>query len=136
MERAEARICRAVKTPLGNLNEHWSSMGSTEQNSVWEETQKSAEFQALRRKFRNFAFPLTAAFLVWYFGYILLTAFAREWVSTEIAPNINIAIVLGVLQFVTTFLIAWIYERYSSKHLDHASDAIRDKVNEQIGHVN
>ena len=136
MERALARVCPVAKMLPGNLNEHWSSMGSTEQNSVWEETQKSAEFQALRRKFRNFAFPLTAAFLVWYFGYILLTAFAREWVSTEIAPNINIALVLGVLQFVTTFLIAWIYERYSSKHLDKASDALRDKVNEQIGHVN
>jgi len=109
-------------------------MGSTEQNSVWEETQKSAEFQALRRKYRSFAFPVTVAFLVWYFGYILLTAFAREWVSQEVAPNINIAIVLGVLQFVSTFVIAWLYERHSSKNLDAASDSLRDKVNEKIGH--
>jgi uncharacterized membrane protein (DUF485 family) len=119
--------------PCGNLNEHWSSMGSTEQNSVWEETQKSAEFQALRRKFRNFAFPLTAAFLVWYFGYILLTAFAREWVSTKVIGNINIAFIMGVLQFVTTFLIAWLYERHSSKHLDDASEALKAKVEKELG---
>lgn len=133
MERALARVCPVAKMLPGNLNEHWSSMGSTEQNSVWEETQKSAEFQALRRKFRNFAFPLTAAFLVWYFGYILLTAFAREWVATKVIGNINIAFIMGVLQFVTTFLIAWLYERHSSKHLDDASEAIKAKVEKELG---
>lgn len=133
MERANARVCPVAKMLQGNLNEHWSSMGSTEQNSVWEETQKSAEFQALRRKFRNFAFPLTAAFLVWYFGYILLTAFAREWVATKVIGNINIAFIMGVLQFVTTFLIAWLYERHSSKHLDDASEAIKAKVEKELG---
>ena len=109
-------------------------MGSTEQDKVWAETQASPEFQALKKKFRGFAFPLTAAFLVWYFLYVALTAFARDWVSTEIAPNINIAIVLGVLQFASTFVIAWLYERHSTKHLDEASDNLRDKINAKIGH--
>jgi uncharacterized membrane protein (DUF485 family) len=108
-------------------------MGSTEQNSVWESTQNSAEFQALRRKFRNFAFPLTVAFLVWYFGYILLTAFAREWVATKVIGNINIAFIMGVLQFVSTFVIAWLYERHSSKHLDGASEALKAKVEKELG---
>lgn len=109
-------------------------MTSTEKEGVWVDAQSSPEFKELRRKFRSFAFPVTIAFLVWYFGYILLTAFARDWVSTEVAPNINIAIILGVLQFVSTFLIAWLYERHSSKNLDDASDSLRDKLNEQIGH--
>jgi uncharacterized membrane protein (DUF485 family) len=114
--------------------EHWSSMASTDKDGVWVDTQASPEFKELRQKFRSFAFPVTVAFLVWYFGYILLTAFARDWVSIEVAPNINIAIILGVLQFATTFLIAWLYERHSSKNLDDASDDLRDKINEQIGH--
>lgn len=109
-------------------------MGSSEHEKVWVDAQASPEFQDLRKKYRSFAFPVTVGFLVWYFGYILLTAFARDWVSIEVAPNINIAIILGVLQFASTFLIAWLYERHSSKHLDHASDTMRDKLNEQIGH--
>ncbi len=109
-------------------------MASTDKDGVWVDTQASPEFKELRHKFRSFAFPVTVAFLVWYFGYILLTAFARDWVSIEVAPNINIAIILGVLQFATTFLIAWLYERHSSKNLDDASDDLRDKINEQIGH--
>lgn len=109
-------------------------MSSSSNEQVWVDTQASEEFQALKRKYRGFAFPVTVAFLAWYFGYILLTAFARDWVSTEIAPNINIAIVLGVLQFASTFVIAWLYERHSSKHLDEASDNLRDKINAKIGH--
>jgi uncharacterized membrane protein (DUF485 family) len=108
-------------------------MSSSQDEAVWVETQNSAEFKELRKKFRNFAFPVTVAFLAWYFAYVLLTAFARDWVSTEIAPNINIAIVLGVLQFASTFLIMWLYERHSSKTLDAASDALRDKVDGKLG---
>ncbi len=39
--------------------------------------QASPEFQALRKKFRGFVFPMTAFFLVWYFLYVLLSMFAH-----------------------------------------------------------
>ena len=99
-------------------------MGSTDKEKVWSDTQSSPAFQDLRKSFRGFAFPLTVAFLVWYFGYVVLTAWAREWVSTPVAGNLNIAFILGVLQFLTTF--------HSSHKLDAASDALRDKVNEEL----
>ena len=111
--------------------EHWSSM-SSKNEKVWSDTQASPEFQDLRRKFRGFAFPLTVAFLVWYFLYVILTAFAREWVSTPVVGNLNIAFILGLLQFATTFLIMWLYERHSSHSLDGPSDALRDKVDKEL----
>ena len=107
-------------------------MGSSEQDRVWAETQASPEFQDLKRKFRGFAFPLTVAFLAWYFLYVILTAFAREWISTPVIGNINIALILGLLQFVSTFLIMWLYERHSSKNLDAASEKIRDQVDKEL----
>ena len=107
-------------------------MGSSEQDRVWAETQASPEFQDLKRKFRGFAFPLTIAFLAWYFLYVILTAFAREWIATPVIGNINIALVLGLLQFASTFLIMWLYERHSSKNLDEASEKIRDKVDKEL----
>jgi uncharacterized membrane protein (DUF485 family) len=107
-------------------------MGSSEQDRVWAETQASPEFQDLKRKFRGFAFPLTVAFLAWYFLYVILTAFAREWIATPVIGNINIALVLGLLQFASTFLIMWLYERHSSKNLDAASEKIRDKVDKEL----
>ena len=107
-------------------------MGSSEQDRVWAETQASPEFQDLKRKFRGFAFPLTVAFLAWYFLYVILTAFARSWIATPVIGNINIALILGLLQFASTFLIMWLYERHSSKHLDAASEAIRAKVDKEL----
>jgi uncharacterized membrane protein (DUF485 family) len=107
-------------------------MGSSEQDRVWAETQASPEFQDLKRKFRGFAFPLTIAFLAWYFLYIILTAFAREWIATPVIGNINIALVLGLLQFASTFIIMWLYERHSTKNLDAASEKIRDKVDKEL----
>lgn len=105
---------------------------SQQQHGVWEEVQASPEFADLRKRFRGFAFPLTAAFLGWYFLYILLTAFARDFVSTPVIGNINIAFVLGILQFVSTFVIMWLYERHSSNVLDQASDDIRDLVDREL----
>jgi len=107
-------------------------MGSQDNEKVWADMQASAEFQELKRRFRRFAFPLTVAFLLWYFLYVALTAFAREWVSTPVIGNINIAFILGVLQFVTTFVIMWQYERYSSSKLDALSEELRHKADKEL----
>ena len=39
---------------------------------VYDELHESADFVELRRRFRNFAFPATAAFLAWYLLYLSL----------------------------------------------------------------
>lgn len=103
-------------------------MPSNNEREVWEKTQASQEFQDLRRRFRNFAFPLTVAFLVWYFLYVGLTAFARDFVSIQVFGNVNIAFLLGIGQFATTFLIMWLYERHSSRKLDGPSEALKVQV--------
>jgi uncharacterized membrane protein (DUF485 family) len=103
-------------------------MGSSENEKVWVETQASPEFQALKRKFRNYAFPVAALSLAWYFLYVILTGFARDFINTKLFGNINLAFVLGLLQFVTTFAIAWAYDSHSTKHLDDASDKIAREV--------
>ena len=107
-------------------------MGSSENEKVWVETQASPEFQALKRKFRNYAFPVAAVSVAWYFLYVLLTAFARDLIKTPVFGNINVAFILGVLQFVTTFAIAWAYDNHSTKHLDDASDKIARQVEKEL----
>ncbi|MFI7596520.1 DUF485 domain-containing protein [Actinoplanes sp. NPDC049681] len=88
------------------------------------EVQQSAEFAGLRRKLRNFVFPMTIAFFVWYALYVLLSAYARGFMSVKLVGNINVALLLGLLQFVTTFLIAWYYSRYAARELDPVADRI------------
>ncbi len=105
---------------------------SQQQHPAWEQTQSSSQFAQLRKSFRGFAFPLTIAFLSWYFLYILLTAFARDFVTTPVIGNINIAFILGILQFVSTFVIMWLYERHSSNVLDKASDELKHEVERKM----
>jgi uncharacterized membrane protein (DUF485 family) len=91
--------------------------------------QRSEEFAGLRRVLRGFIFPMTVAFFLWYALYVLLSAFARDFMSVKLFGNINVALVLGLLQFVTTFLIAWLYSRFAAKRVDPIADKIKDELN-------
>lgn len=86
--------------------------------------QATDEFQELRRKFRGFVFPMTAFFLVWYFVYVLLSIFAPGFMGTKVFGNINIGLLFGLGQFVTTFAITFIYARWANKELDPLADAL------------
>jgi uncharacterized membrane protein (DUF485 family) len=89
--------------------------------------QASPEFAGLRRALRGFIFPMTIAFLAWYALYVLLSAYARDFMATEVVGNINVALVFGLLQFVSTFLIAWLYARYARRRLDPVADRLRSE---------
>src|SRR5436309_15359190 len=91
--------------------------------SRWTEVQQSAEFADLRHRLRSFVFPMTALFLVWYLVYVLLADYAHGFMSTKVVGNINVALILGVLQFVSTFVITGLYVRYANRIFDpNASD--------------
>jgi uncharacterized membrane protein (DUF485 family) len=90
--------------------------------------QESADFGELRRSYRSFAFPLTGAFIAWYLMYVLLSNYAGDFMGTKLFGNINIAFVLGIAQFVTTFLIAWSYARHAGAKLDPKAEAIKNRM--------
>ncbi|WP_228446996.1 DUF485 domain-containing protein [Streptomyces paludis] len=90
--------------------------------------QESAEFAELRRTYRAFAFPLTIAFIAWYLLYVLLSNYAGGFMGTKLFGNINVALVFGLAQFATTFLIAWIYARHASRRLDPGAEAIKSRM--------
>ena len=92
------------------------------------EVQESAEFGELRRAHRSFAFPLTIAFIAWYLLYVLLSNYAGDFMGTKLFGNINVALVLGLAQFLTTFLIAWCYSRHAAAKLDPKADAIKSRM--------
>ncbi|WGX97083.1 DUF485 domain-containing protein [Nocardioides sp. L-11A] len=85
---------------------------------MYDELHAAPEFAELKRRYRGFVFPATIAFLSWYLLYVVLSNWAGELMSKQVVGNINVALVFGLLQFVTTFLIAWLYARYSSARLD------------------
>lgn len=93
--------------------------------------QRSDEFAGLRRTLRGFVFPMTVAFFLWYALYVILSAYARDFMGTRLfGSNVNVALVFGLLQFVSTFLIAWLYSRYADRRIDPVADRIRDEMGE------
>lgn len=90
--------------------------------------QATPEFQELRHTLRRFVFPATVAFLTWYTGFVLLTLFARDFMAQELLGKINVAYVLGMLQFVSTFVIAYVYAKYAEKNFDPLADKIRERL--------
>jgi uncharacterized membrane protein (DUF485 family) len=96
--------------------------------STYEEVQSSAEFSELRRRFRRFVFPMTGLFLAWYFLYVLLAAFAKDFMGTKVFGNINIGLIFGLLQFVSTFAITMIYARWADREFDPTADRLREHM--------
>ena len=66
---------------------------------------KIPNFKALKRKRFSVVIPLSIAFLVWYFLYVILSTYAHDFMSTKVVGEINVGLVFGLLQFVTTFAI-------------------------------
>jgi uncharacterized membrane protein (DUF485 family) len=96
--------------------------------AAYHEVAQSEEFGRLRKAFRGFVFPVTIAFFLWYALYVFLSAYARDFMGTEIVGNINVGLVFGLLQFVSTFVIAWLYARFAGQKLDPVADKLRHEL--------
>ncbi|WP_438672278.1 DUF485 domain-containing protein [Solihabitans fulvus] len=82
-------------------------------------------FAELRTRFRRFVFSMTAVFLAWYLLYVLLSAYARGFMAIKVFGSVNVALLLGLLQFVSTFAIAIVYASYSRRRLDPLAEELR-----------
>jgi uncharacterized membrane protein (DUF485 family) len=91
----------------------------------WVRVQSSPEFADLRRRFRRFAFPMTAAFLAWYLLYVLLSTYAVDLMARPVVGALNVGLLLGLGQFASTFLITWLYVRHADRRLDPPAEALR-----------
>jgi uncharacterized membrane protein (DUF485 family) len=94
----------------------------------YEEVQDSDEFVQLRNRFRRFVFPVTVGFLAWYLLFVLLSAYAKDFMATKVVGTINVGIIFGLLQFVSTFAITMAYVRWADKEFDPTADALRERI--------
>lgn len=67
-----------------------------------------------------FRLPDDGLLLIWYATYVLLGAFAHDFMATKVWGNINVGLLLGLAQFLTTFLITGLYIRFANRKLDPA----------------
>jgi uncharacterized membrane protein (DUF485 family) len=77
---------------------------------------------ALRRS--RMAWLLTVILLVVYFGYLLLSAFARGFMAIQVMNGITVAIVVAFVSIVVPWILAWIYLSWANRHHDAACDKL------------
>ena len=110
-----------------------SDRARVSEHEVYERIANESEFLELRQRYRRFAFPATVAFMVWYITYVICNNWARDFMNIPVIGNINIAVIFGLLQFASTFVIAYLYARYSTKNLDPLADKLRDDFESETG---
>jgi len=106
---------------------------SPAKHAAYERIHASDDFVALKKAYRGFAFPMTVAFMVWYLTYVVCSSWARGFMDTKLFGNINVALVFGLLQFVSTFLIAYVYAGYAAKRLDPIAGRLQRQYDEEVG---
>jgi uncharacterized membrane protein (DUF485 family) len=87
--------------------------------------QQSDRFQNLKKRHRSFVFPVLALALLWYFAYVLLAGYAPEFMSTPVFGSVNVGLLIGLAQVVTTFVVTMLYVWYANKKLDPIAEEIR-----------
>lgn len=93
----------------------------------YEQFQNRPEFRAYKRRFRRFTFPLTIAFMVWFLAYVMLAAFAHDFMAQPFM-GLSVGLWLGLGQFVTTFGITMWYVSFANTHLDPATEKLRAEL--------
>ncbi|MDN3937347.1 MULTISPECIES: DUF485 domain-containing protein [unclassified Arthrobacter] len=109
---------------MGHDAQHTDAAASVD----FKQVQSTEQFQELRKRHRSFVFPMAIAFLLWYFAYVLLADYAVGFMSTKVWGNINVGLILGLLQFVSTFAITGWYVSYSNRKLDPIASEIRQEI--------
>jgi uncharacterized membrane protein (DUF485 family) len=100
---------------------------------VYDRLHESSEFIELRKRYRGFVFPATVAFLAWYLLYVVMSNWAGGFMATQVVGHINVALVFGLLQFVTTFGLAYAYSRFSNAKLDPLARSLEQSYRDQAG---
>jgi uncharacterized membrane protein (DUF485 family) len=102
--------------------------GSAPDSRDYTEVAESPDFRELQRRHRSFVFPLAVLFLIWYFVYVLLAAYAHDFMATPVLGSVNVGLLFGLGQFVTTFVITMAYVRYANRRLDPLSEKLRGEL--------
>ena len=95
---------------------------------------ESEQFRTLRRRHRRFVFPVAIGCLLWYIAFVLLAAYAHDFMSTPVFGSVNIGLLLGLAQIATTFIVTTWYVSFANRHLDPIATEIRESV--EINEIN
>ena len=103
-------------------------------NIDWEAIERSPEFQELVHRRRAFVIPCTIFFLGWYLGFVLLCAYAPDFMGDRVYEGLTVGYCLALTQFAMVFTLGLWYLRKADREFDPLAErAIAAYVGEE-GH--
>jgi uncharacterized membrane protein (DUF485 family) len=84
----------------------------------WQAIEESPEFRELVAKRRAFVLPGTIFFLAWYMGFILLVAYAEDFMSERVYEGLTVGYCLALTQFAMVLVLGLLYLRKADKEFD------------------
>lgn len=103
-----------------------------EAHAAYQRIHSLPEFARLQSGYFRFVVPTTVGFMLWYLLYVVCSNWAPGFMGTKVVGNINVALVFGLLQFITTFAIAWVYAKYSARAMDPIADALNEEFEKEV----
>src|SRR5215207_8211299 len=92
----------------------------------WEAIERSPEFQELVHRRRRFVIPCTIFFLSWYLGFILLTAYASDFMGERVYEGLTVGYCLALTQFVMVLVLGLWYLRKADSDFDPLAERAID----------
>ncbi|MCX4765506.1 DUF485 domain-containing protein [Streptomyces sp. NBC_01275] len=92
---------------------------------VYLEVQRSEAFQEVRSRYRKFVTPAVAGFFLWYVAYVVTATTAPGFMARPVVGAVNVALLAGLGQFLSTFLLTWAYARHARLRRDRAALELR-----------
>lgn len=89
---------------------------------------ETPKFKELQKTRRNFVVPLSVFFLLWYFAYVLAAGYFPDFMATPVFGRINLGLLLGLGQFVTTFGITMAYVTFANRKIDPLTEDLRSEL--------
>ncbi|MFF7852663.1 DUF485 domain-containing protein [Streptomyces sp. NPDC007904] len=92
---------------------------------VYLQVHRSEAFQEVRSRYRRFVVPAVAVFFTWYVAYVVTATSAPDLMARPVAGAVNVGMLAGLGQFLTTFLLTWAYVRHARLRRDQAALELR-----------
>ena len=87
------------------------------------------KYQELKAKRTSFGWVLTIAMLVVYYGFILLVAFKKDFLSARLGEGVmTMGMPIGLAVIVFTIVITTYYVVRANREFDEMSDAVKREV--------
>jgi uncharacterized membrane protein (DUF485 family) len=78
----------------------------------------------------RFVVPASVLFFTWYMTYVLLAAYAHDFMSQRVVGSVTVALLLGLSQFVMTIVIMLWYARFARTKVDPEVERLRAMAGE------